>query len=193
MKKFLSYVKNNIQLSVTVLAVASLLISNTYFIARAQEGDQSTSLKTEQSKIDDTELPLQKLAEIELNGTSESYPHLNCVQDIIRTTEPSDVYVSDVPYSLQFHGSSPTNSFQDVNGDNLPDYVYAYNTINGGINLYQNYMGCVYLNNGTGWDKVYQCYAVTETIVETGEITEAKYYGDCAGEPSAKTGSNNKQ
>ena len=185
MNNFLLKIKNNIQLSVTIFAVAGLLISNTYFIARAQEGEQSASSKTEQVKTWGTELSPHQFAEMKLNGTSESYPHLNCVQDIIRNTEPSDIYVSDVPYSLQFHGSSPTNSFQDVNGDNLPDYIYTYNTINGGSNLYQNYMGCVYLNNGAGWDKVYQCYAVTETTVDTGEITEAKYYGDCAGTPTA--------
>ncbi len=190
MKNVLSYIKNNIQTVVTVFAVASLLVSNTYFIARAQEGDASASTKVEQSKAESADLSPQEFAELDLNGSSESYPHLNCIEELVRTTEPSDVYVNDAPYSLQFHGSSLTNNFQDVNGDNLPDYVYAYNTINGGSNLLQTYIGCVYLNNGAGWDKAYQCYAVTHTDTSTGEITTAEYYGDCAGEPSAKASGN---
>lgn len=190
MKNFLSYIKDNIRLSVTVLAVASLLISNTYFIARAQEGDQSTNANIKHSKQESTELSSQEFAGLDLNGSSESYPHLNCIQELVRTTEPSDVYISDAPYSLQFHGSNQTNSFQDVNGDNLPDYVYAFNTINGGNTLVQTYMACVYLNNGAGWDKAYQCYAVTQTDVSTGDITLSEYYGDCAGTPTASGNSN---
>lgn len=190
MKNTLSFLKNHLQLSITVLAVAGLVISNTYFIARAQEGEQTVSNKAVQNKTDSQGLSAQEFADLELNGTSASYPHLNCVQEIIRTTEPSDVYVADAPYSLQFHGSNQTSNFQDVNGDNLPDYVYAFNTIDGGSNLMQTYMGCVYLNNGAGWDKAYRCYAVTHTNSSTGEITDAQYYGDCAGEPSAKASGN---
>lgn len=189
MKNILNYIKNNVQIAVTVFAVAVLLVSNTYFVARAQEGEQTVKTKTVQNTTDSQGLSTQEFADLELNGTSESYPHLNCIQELVRTTEPSDVYVADAPYSLQFHGSSATNNFQDINGDNLPDYVYAFNTIDGGSNLVQTYMGCVYLNNGAGWDKAYQCYAVTHANTGTGEITEAQYYGDCAGEPSAAGGS----
>ena len=188
MKNYLTYIKNHLQLSVTVFAIAALAISNTYFIARAQEGEENSAPQNQEVQGDQPGsqgLSPQQFANLDAEGSSASYPHLNCVQDLIRTTEPSDVYISDVPYSLQFHGSSATNNFQDVNGDNLPDYVYAFNTIDGGSNLVQTYMGCVYLNNGAGWDKTYQCYAVTQTNSSTGEITVAEYYGDCAGAPSS--------
>ncbi len=185
MKNFTSFLKRNIQLSVTVFAVLALIVSNTYFVARAQE-TLPDNLQTEQKQSVDAQLSPQEFANMDLNGSSESYPHLNCVQELIRTTEPSDVYVSDAPYSLQFHGSNATNNFQDVNGDNLPDYVYAFNNIDGGTNLVQTYFGCVFLNNGAGWDKAYQCYAVTHTNTSSGEITLAQYYGDCAGAPSSQ-------
>ena len=185
MKKFTSFLKRNIQLSVTVFAVLALIVSNTYFVARAQE-ILPDSVQAEQKESVNAQLSPQEFASMDLNGSTESYPHLNCVQELVRTTEPSDVYVSDAPYSLQFHGTNQTSNFQDVNGDNLPDYVYAFNVVDGGTTLFQTYMGCVYLNNGAGWDKAYQCYAETHTNTSSGEITSAQYYGDCAGTPSGQ-------
>lgn len=65
--------------------------------------------------------------------------------------------------------------FVDINGDGLTDYLYAYRETNtvGSTSLEES---CVYLNNGTGFDKKYQCVA---TFSGTNYST-VNAYGDCA-------------
>lgn len=53
----------------------------------------------------------------------------------------------------------------DVNGDGLTDLMFSqYNRIDG------NWQQYVYLNNGNGWDKVYECERAT---------TVSPWIGDC--------------
>lgn len=185
MNKFLNLVIKNIQTSISVFAVIALALSNTYLIVQAQAIPEEAQ-QTLETNVESKNLTPQELIDLGVQGGSSSYPHLSCVQELVRTTQPSSVFVSDVPYNLQFHIGSLTNAFQDVNGDGLPDYVFAFNTVNGGQTLIQDYQACVYLNNGSGWTQAYRCYAVTHTNASTGQIEVANYYGDCAGEPSTK-------
>ena len=55
--------------------------------------------------------------------------------------------------------------FVDVNGDGLVDYVYTNNI--GGVS------GCVYLNTGDGWERVFKCKGSSSSGTWT-------YRGDCA-------------
>lgn len=103
-----------------------------------------------------------------------------CGQRLLFTTSPSSVFNPNNAYNLSFTQGS-TNMFQDINGDNLPDYVFSSGSIDGGTTALWQHSACVFLNNGNGWTKAYECYAVTHVNRDTGEITIGQYYGDCAG------------
>ena len=73
------------------------------------------------------------------------------------------------------------NQFIDLNGDGLTDYVNAYTKnddsyySNGGY----TYSGCVFLNNGHGFEQVHYCIA---TITKNSNCTLSQSFdGDCAG------------
>ncbi|MEZ4180597.1 MAG: hypothetical protein R3B41_03770 [Candidatus Doudnabacteria bacterium] len=117
-------------------------------------------------------------------------PHVFCGYRLYFLEDPSDTYVSNVPYNVDFLRMNPGGGvLQDINGDSLPDYVYTSHdtTTSGGTSITSHYSGCVFLNNGSGWDKVYECFAKTLSNMSTGEITLAEYRGDCAGASSAKS------
>ena len=59
-----------------------------------------------------------------------------------------------------------TNQFVDINGDGLNDHVYRKGYLSAGKRREES---CVLLNNGSGWDIVYRCFA-----------TNGTFYGDCA-------------
>lgn len=178
MNKLLSFIKRNLQISVTALALACLALSNTYFMVQAQEGEVA-----QEESVDEVKSPLKPEEQVSNLAPApydpSLFPHANCVQKIAQTEEPSSTFNPNVPYNLSFYRTgNPSAVFQDVNGDNLPDYVWAYSIFDSGI---QTYEGCVYLNNGNGWTKAYECYAVTHVDLNNENITLAKYYGDCAG------------
>ena len=187
MKSIISFLKSNVQVSITIAAIALLALSNTYFVVQAQEDQKTTEGETtqEQPTQEQPVQPVVPALDLAANPPlpPSSYPHIGCVQKLIYTTPVSNTFNPNMPYNLSFFRGSPTTQFQDINGDSLPDYLWVNNTVNGGTTLVQNYEACVYLNNGSGWTKAYECYAITETTAGTGNITRAEYYGDCAGTP----------
>ena len=128
-------------------------------------------------------------------------PFASCVSQINNSGEVSTTYNTDTPFSpafLEGHNATAHNGFMDVNGDNLVDYVYSDSRNNGsepgGPGVYNEFIGCVYLNNGSGWTKAFQCSAYTYTDPVTGVMTSGQFRGDCAGSvTTAKTNSTDKQ
>lgn len=182
MKKAINHLKNNIQFSISVLAILCLLFSNAYLVVKAEEGSVSAESKVEISdensdnKLEETESGLP---------TPQDIPHLNCVSRLYHNTPSSTTYNPNAPYNLDFYRGNFHSGFQDINGDNLPDYVLVDENMSGNdTNGYTaTHEACVYLNNGGGWDEVYACHATTKTN-GAGEAIIERYFGDCAGEPS---------
>lgn len=99
----------------------------------------------------------------------------------------SNTFKNDAPWSthLMYGGvgsqqgdAHKINTFLDVNGDGLNDYIYSKKylvnvRVNGVYTRYNTGGSCVLLNNGSGWDIAYKCMAKHSS---TGFI----YYGDCA-------------
>lgn len=168
----------------TLIIIGGLIVSHLNLQSKI-ENSENRVLASEESIQESTILEIQQLG----GGAPYDpslFPHANCVQKLPLTEVPSTTFNDDVPYNLSFfRTSNPSPMFQDVNGDNLPDYVWAYSIYDSGQQLYE---GCVYLNNGSGWDKAYECYAITNVNISSETITEARYYGDCAGEPSVTEG-----
>ncbi len=86
-----------------------------------------------------------------------------------------------------------TDTWLDVNGDGMIDYMYHYaravgsssfTLIGDGGEYDSMYTGtsCVALNNGSGWDYVYRCLAMYDYDDDpsTNYTFVIKYYGDCA-------------
>lgn len=115
-----------------------------------------------------------------LNPTFPSLAHVGCGIRLFYTTKPTHTFNPNNSYYLAFTRGN-TNIFQDINGDNLPDYLYALNNVNGGSPAVWEHAACVYINNGNGWNKVYECLALHTIRLETSETLRADYYGDCAG------------
>lgn len=63
-------------------------------------------------------------------------------------------------------GSSSPQSFVDLNGDGLVDFIYSHHWSSGRYS-------CVALNNGSGWDIVHNCRMTYSSGIWT-------FYGDCA-------------
>ena len=107
-------------------------------------------------------------------------PHLNCKDQVNYSALPtSDVYNTNALYSHTFMSDGP--STLDVNGDNLPDYMFTDTERTISDTLYTSIsIGCTYLNNGQGWDRAYICYARTRSDMTNGTVLEAEYRGDCA-------------
>ncbi len=124
----------------------------------------------------------------QLNGDlpfpASSFPHANCYYKLYYTAPVSNVYNPDSPYNFSFVRASSGPYFQDINGDNLVDYVWVHSTSDGADTIHSTYTSCVYLNNGNGWTKAYECIATTDVQASTGQISNAEYRGDCAGEPN---------
>lgn len=185
MQILLNFFKNNTAMALAIVLMAIVAISQTYLVVRAQESTQENS---DSNQINEQNSAATAMGSDLGNAPYDPqfFPHANCLQKLVYTEEPSSVYNPDDPYNLSFFSGQQFSGFIDINGDNLPDYVRASSTINGGSNLFQEYEGCVYLNNGEGWTQAYVCRAVTEFNTSSETITRAEYWGDCAGEPSTK-------
>lgn len=109
----------------------------------------------------------------------------HCVDDYL--SWPTSTTRKDAPWSLNnIPGSyrhlhmgngyykeedeSAIRQFLDINGDSLVDFIYHYSKpmAYGGVNNNSS-ASCTMLNNGSGWDIVYQCV-----------FKDGSYYGDCA-------------
>ncbi len=150
-----------------------------------------------QEKIDNSKVQIETgLALGEENSGAEdsnegvpsgsTIEHMSCATELDRGNLPtSEVYNPNIPYNLSAFSSGA--HFQDVNGDNLPDYVFvSHNVVGIGDSLNVTYKGCLLVNNGNGWTKAHVCMAVTNQDLVTGEFTTREYRGDCAGNTSLK-------
>lgn len=190
MKKILSYLKTRQYLIATVALAVILIAANVQRFVKADE-TQNTSLPPETvsgSNITTGATTTEVAQEPYTGPTPINLVHANCIKDLEWGTNPSTTYNSNSPYNLSFvigdaSSSSPQglNGFYDINGDNLPDYVYSLSYTGSGGNVVEsNFEGCVYLNNGNGWTRAFRCKA--HTYIENGQITTAQYWGDCAGQ-----------
>lgn len=123
------------------------------------------------------------------NTTPLNHPHPSCYMRVVYLLPKSAVFNGSNPYNVAFMGGDiirpAVSVLQDINGDSLPDFVYAYNETNvGGFDVNSRHVSCIYLNNGNGWTKAYECYASTTINTQTGQVSPGVYAGDCAGAPS---------
>ena len=121
------------------------------------------------------------------DASTNAIDNPTCV-DGYMTWKGSNTYKKTAKWNVDFIPSTGVSNnssynpkkeyFTDINGDGLPDYIFARrddylnnNIRNGGT--------CVYLNNGSGFDLVYKCYVRGDFKNSTQNYKI--YYGDCAG------------
>lgn len=126
------------------------------------------------------------------HNVDPNIPAVNCGFRL-QLMPSSTVYEPNPDFDVSFLGTDYTNQnsarsfFQDINGDNLPDYIFSNGVASGGPNYEVtsvNHTSCVYLNDGSGFVKAYECLAYTIVNTETGNVVTARYSGDCAGTSS---------
>lgn len=175
-----------------VIVLIILLLLSLGLTVMALRGEETKALESKASPMsssaNSTE-PHTVLMELPKNLPVPMQPHPSCFLRLYYMLPRSNVYNGNSTWAnaaMGGAGSGPyLQTLQDINGDNLPDYVFAMNQTFAGTNeLGSQHFGCVYLNNGSGWTKAYECYAQTQTDVQTGNILQQSYAGDCAGPPS---------
>ncbi len=180
----MQFIKNHFYKLTTLIAIVVLAVSQSQFYVKAQESENKNLFTISEETNSNEEILLEDFTP---SGVVHAQPHANCYQEAY--TAPRSTTYNAVPeYGITFVPTetggprSAQSYFQDINGDNLPDYVYAYNYmfVNSST-LMSTHTSCVYLHNGSGWDKVYSCYARTDTAMSTGNVVLAEYGGDCAG------------
>jgi hypothetical protein len=189
MHKTLSFVKKYTVVGILTGAVTVLALSN-YQLQNKVNNSFNKVLAFEESNLDLSKINQDTVPIVESSGDTfpqSSLPHPNCVMQLAHGYETSDAYNPNTPYNLSFFMGGQTG-FQEINGDGLTDYVYVSSNY-GGTNPDSRYTGCIYLNNGNGWTRVHICSAWTQVDIDTGEVINAEYRGDCAGEPNAKLNS----
>lgn len=186
----LQYIKDNFYKISTVVAILLLVALNGRTWVSAEDANMDKAAET--SKSEQVGNPGNDINELTPN--LPNIPNATCLTNYLMWEGGSDTYNADAPYSNLFtqHLSvAGSSNFQDINGDNLPDYIYSFaRTNNDNTHYYLQNAGCVYLNNGSGWDKVFVCNSNVKYSMTTGEVAEQRYQGDCAGEPSAKANGN---
>lgn len=194
MNEILLLVKKYAIIGLLVVAVIALAASH-FQIEISPKGLQNKLLSFEENSVDvtgaqtNTNVKKDILTPDSINtGNFDAIPHLYCAAQSTLTTLPtSNTYNSSFPYPTYFMGSG--EHFQDLNGDNLVDYIWNSVSLAGSNPEMQSvYQSCVYLNNGNGWTRASICNARTKVNSITGQVIEAEYRGDCAGTPSASGG-----
>ena len=182
--------KKDLALYATIV-ILIVTLAGTWLVYKAQAQDANDASKVQ---VETNAMPNEEniSAEESTQGVPSGYtiPHMSCGTEIVYGNLPtSQTYNSDTPYNLSAFASGV--HFQDMNGDNLPDYIYISHNVTGFENaLNSTYKGCVLLNNGNGWTRVHVCQADTNQNLETGEFTRHEYRGDCAGAPAANGNGN---
>ena len=182
----LTYIKENFYKITTVVAIIVLIGMQGKLWVKAQNSDANSSSETNAlSQIsDDT-------ANNELSPNLPNVPNAFCLSNLQHWEGGSNTYNPNTPYNTVFFNNTANGRYssylQDINGDNLPDYIYSFSdTSNAGTNLYgTDTQGCVFLNNGTGWTKVFECITASVTNSQTGQVVSQNYKGDCAGTPTS--------
>lgn len=186
----LQYFKENFYKMTTAVAIIALIGIQAHGWVNAQDGDNRVKSSTEIVSSTDSEDEVGNLS-----PNLPNIPNATCLSNLSVWSGGSDTYNPNTPYNILFASGAPSGNgispaylrnFQDVNGDNLPDFINSTVTTIHNQDTYKlSNFGCVYLNNGNGWDKAFVCRSVTTTNIDTGEVIEQLYQGDCAGEPSS--------
>ncbi|HMQ01737.1 MAG TPA: hypothetical protein PKD79_01555 [Candidatus Doudnabacteria bacterium] len=176
-------IRDILYLSVIGILVIALSVSfAVYKVGAAETKMDSTAAAELSPEKSFSDLPFFGQENVNVVGID----HLSCQAQIAYTTTSSTTYNPNFPFNNTFMlGGSSTQGqqFQDINGDGLPDYLYNIHYLSGaGNELESLFYGCAYLNNGSGWDKAYICYARTRTNINTGQVISSEYRGDCAGQ-----------
>lgn len=171
----------------STMVLASLLIVAHF--ASAQQAVQSTTsnLESQMTELIESQNRLASAMEkafmpeeeSEIGGTtmaltSGTPPREKCF-DNFQSWPSSDTY-KQVDWDLSitgYIGSSyyPAHNFVDVNGDGLIDYFFIRDDV-GTIPIRKQ---CLYINNGSGWERVFKCYSQFNSSTDVWT-----HYGDCA-------------
>jgi len=164
----------NISVSVFVLSLALVFFASAFLtLLFSLEINHITKEKSENDSFLISEMP-------EVEARYSDTLGVKCF-DGWENWKSSTEFKTDAAWSTAFMASNPispnpgstSNQYgyyyyfdfkTDINGDGLPDYVYAYHNSNFAI------QDCVYLSNGQGWTLAYRCV-----------FGDNKFYGDCAG------------
>lgn len=200
MNKILPLVKKHLFVSVLIVAMVALTASHLQLLSKVNNSsnkvlsfDQTLPLKNNQSDISGSASKALELGELGNQKINTSaIPHPSCRMAAIYLEPQSNTYVAPTTFNTSFLSTAderPFVSLQDINGDNLPDFVYTYNLdAAGSTQLTSQYYACVYLNTGSNWQKAYVCFAQTTIDIQTGAVVDARYRGDCAGHPAKSDG-----
>ncbi len=168
----------------STVIVVLIIVSSVSFLSYKASAQQGGSFPSGTKTSGNSTLP-EGYGSNTFDATSATFTHPSCRMSAIYLLPSSTTYVPNAQYETAFMSTddSPTiSTLQDINGDNLPDYLYSYSRGNVVNNIAENsHYGCIYLNNGAGWTKAYRCFATTRKDLETGNITNSEYRGDCAG------------
>lgn len=187
----LQLIRNNFYKITSMVAILTLVVMQIHTQVKAQDGSQSEQ-KVDTGQKAETTTANNNASEDEITPMSPNLPNIpnaDCVENLTIWDSWSDTYNPNAQYNTSFMRGVNSHSgtfFQDINGDNLPDYIFYYHsaTTTDPIRTHTT-SGCTYLNNGNGWDLVFSCMAETSTNLVTGQITSQRYKGTCAGQPEA--------
>lgn len=184
MNKATTFLKKHLAIGVLIVAMAALGLSNYRLQDKFNNGSNKV-LSFEENTEDMTDGGMPLFDGVNL-GNFEAIPHLYCAAQVQHETLPTSTeYNPNFVYPTYFMGSG--THFQDLNGDSLVDYIWNYVNLGGNNSETEStYQSCVYLNNGNSWTRASICNASTRVNHNTGQIINAEYRGDCAGEPSAQ-------
>lgn len=186
------FIQTNFYKITTVVALVALVVFNGNFFAKADDDasltKDSTTKQTQTSNENSSNTESQE--PVALSPNLPNIPASYCLVNLNHWQGGSSIYRSDAPYNNLFMNTDGVGGYSsqmiDVNGDGLQDYIYSFSRSGGSTSYFEvNTQGCVYLNTGSGWTKVFECSAQTYTDLTTGEVLSQNYKGDCAGEPSA--------
>ena len=166
---------------IAVILVFAISATHAAFsFAQSETITKTSSLEEKLDKLADSQVQLSETIsellvqeEVPTEPTAamaSSTTHPVCTIDIANNTSSTTYKDTDWTPLMTEQGSSYYhNSFIDLNGDGLLDYLFVSQT--------GTFMkDCVYLNHGAGWERVHVCYAVYNYPVSG----EWNYRGDCA-------------
>ena len=188
MNQILQFIKAKKYLVSGIFIAIILLVLNAQFLVKADDKPVEDKSIIKSSVTLAKEIKKDFTIALDEDTVPINLLHADCVSDLVYGTTPSSTFNPSNQYVLSFvygpGGTEPgLNGFYDINGDNLPDYIYTSNqTFDEGSNVINStFISCVYLNNGTGWTEEYRCKANTRINKQTGTTVSGQYYGDCKG------------
>lgn len=179
MNRIKNYISHNLLILVLLVAVTLLGYSN--FKTHTEQNLQSNRVLSYSDTLNEASKQ-DSLANTISSNIGQLLPAMDC--DSALQSEPeSEIYEPNPDFDISFIPAHDAGKFfQDINGDNLPDFVYVKNSVTGYSSaLTISSVSCVYLNDGSGFAKAYDCLASTTYDNNQNQITNKLYRGGCAG------------